>query len=192
MIDATKIIEDYRRFFASFLPGIFRITAKNLPLLVSTSITHSGDDEDSGDSGIISLFVLLESPESSRRIQLRNACVFHCQAHHVNAVSRHRRVPPFASSRRPLTHALAHLQWQEPRRFIDASATSRESTKEPSPLRGRTTRPLRASPRHPWLSLRRRRMSSCGAETHLLFTGHSTIDASDTKARAAPGVMMMN
>ena len=23
-------------------------------------------------------------------------------------------------------------------------------------------------------------MSSCGAETHLLFTGHSTIDASDT------------
>ena len=32
------------------------------------------------------------------------------QAHHVNAVSRHRRVPPFASSRRPLTYALAHLQ----------------------------------------------------------------------------------
>ena len=31
-------------------------------------------------------------------------------------------------------------------------------------------------------------MSSCGAETHLLFSGHSTIDASDTSARAAPGV----
>jgi hypothetical protein len=31
------------------------------------------------------------------------------QAHHVNAVSRHRRVPPFASSRRPLTHALTRL-----------------------------------------------------------------------------------
>ena len=71
------------------------------------------------------------------------------QAHHVNAVSRHRRVPPFASSRRPLTHALAHLQWQEPPRFIDASATSRASIKEPSPSRGPTTRPLRASPRHP-------------------------------------------
>ena len=71
------------------------------------------------------------------------------QAHHVNAVSRHRRVPPFASSRRPLTHALSHLQWQEPPRFIDASATSRESIKEPSPSRGPTTRPLRASPRHP-------------------------------------------
>ena len=31
-------------------------------------------------------------------------------------------------------------------------------------------------------------MSSCGAETHLFFSGHSTIDASDTSARAAPGV----
>ena len=28
-------------------------------------------------------------------------------------------------------------------------------------------------------------MSSCGAETHLLFTGHSAIDASDTSAWAA-------
>ena len=112
----------------------------------------------------------------------------------MNAVSRHRRVPPFASSRRPLTHALAHLQWQwqEPPRFIDASATSLPSIKEPSPSRGPTTRPLRASPRHPWLSLRRRRMSSCGVETHLLFiTGHSAIDASDTSARRAPGAWMI-
>ena len=54
-----------------------------------------------------------------------------------------------------------------------------------SPSRGPTTRPLRASPRHPRLSLRRRCMSSCGAETHLLFTGHSAIDASDTSARRA-------
>ena len=61
------------------------------------------------------------------------------QAHHVNAVSRHRRVPPFASSRHPLTHALSHLQWQEPPRFIDASATSRASIKEPS--RPRAVRP---------------------------------------------------
>ena len=30
-------------------------------------------------------------------------------------------------------------------------------------------------------------MSSCGVETHLLFSGHSAIDASDTSARAAPG-----
>ena len=59
------------------------------------------------------------------------------QTHHVNAVSRHRRVPPFASSRRPLTNALAHLQWQEPPRFRDASATSRASIKEPSPSRVR-------------------------------------------------------
>ena len=51
-----------------------------------------------------------------------------------------------------------------------------------------TTRPLRRSPRHPQLSPRRRCMSSCGAETHLLFSGHSAIDASDTSARAAPGV----
>ena len=30
--DATKIIEDDRRLSASFWPGIFRISAKNLPL----------------------------------------------------------------------------------------------------------------------------------------------------------------
>ena len=45
------------------------------------------------------------------------------------------------------SRALAHSQWQEPPRFIDASAASPESTKEPSPSRGATTRPLRASPR---------------------------------------------
>ena len=32
VVDATKIIEDYRRFSASFWPGIFRISAKNFPL----------------------------------------------------------------------------------------------------------------------------------------------------------------
>ena len=31
-------------------------------------------------------------------------------------------------------------------------------------------------------------MSSYGAETHLLFSGDSAIDASDTSARAVPGV----
>ena len=35
------------------------------------------------------------------------------------------------------------------------------------------------------ISLRRQCMSSCGAETHLLFTGHSAIDASDTSASCA-------
>ena len=46
--------------------------------LVSTSFTYSGDEEDSGDSGIIPLLFLLESPESSHRTQLRNVRVLHC------------------------------------------------------------------------------------------------------------------
>ena len=73
------MIEDYRRLFASFWPGIFRLPnlRQESSSLVSTSLTHSGDDEDSEDSGIISLFFLLEFPESSQRIQLRNACVLH-------------------------------------------------------------------------------------------------------------------
>ena len=97
-----------------------------------------------------------------------------CSALRLLSSPAHSRACPFA-----------HLQWQGPPRFIDASATSRASIKEPSPSRGLTTRPLRASPRHPWLSLRRRRMSSCGAETDLLFTGHSAVDASDTSVRRA-------
>ena len=76
--------EDYRR-----LSKIIRFfLARNLPnlrqessSLVSTSLTHSGDDEDSEDSGIISLFFLLESPESPHRTQLRNACVLHLTRH---------------------------------------------------------------------------------------------------------------
>ena len=37
--------------------------------LVSTSLAYSGNDEDSKDSGIISLFFWLESSETSRRIR---------------------------------------------------------------------------------------------------------------------------
>ena len=65
--------------------------------------------------------------------------------------------------------------------------TSPIAVEEQPPSRDPTTRPLWRSPRHLLLSLRRRCMSSCGAETHLLFSGHSAIDASDTSARAAPG-----
>ena len=64
------------------LPKVFRFfLARNLPnlrqessSLVSTSLTHSGDDDDSEDSGIISLFSPLKSPESSHRTHVRNAC----------------------------------------------------------------------------------------------------------------------
>ena len=66
--------------------------------------------------------------------------------------------------------------------------TSPVAVEESPPSRDPTTRPLRRSPRHPRLSLRRLCMSSCGAETHQFFSGHSAIDASDTSARAAPGV----
>ena len=64
----------------------------------------------------------------------------------------------FASSGgRPLTHALGHLQWPKPKppRFVDATETSPAAVEEPPPLRDPTTRPQRASPRRPWLSLRR-------------------------------------
>ena len=61
--------------------------------------------------------------------------------------------------------------------------TSPGAVENAPPSRDPITRPLRRSPRHPGLPLQRRRMPSCGAETHLLFTGHSTIDASNTSAR---------
>ena len=114
-------------------------------------LCHWAGDEPAGHLGAESPSRRTARPASARKTSspcphwLRGLS----QTHHVNAVSRHRRVPLFASSRRPLTRALAHLQWQEPPRFIDASATSRASIKEPSPSRGPTTRPLRASPRHP-------------------------------------------
>ena len=71
--DSVKIL-GFWHFFVSRNPRNLRPESSSL---VSTSFTHSGDDEDSGDSGIISLFFLLESPESSRRIQLQNVCILH-------------------------------------------------------------------------------------------------------------------
>ena len=71
--DSVKTL-GFWHFFVSRNPRNLR--PESSPL-VSTSLTHSGDDEDPEDSGIISLFVLLESPESSRRIQLQNVCVLH-------------------------------------------------------------------------------------------------------------------
>ena len=99
-------------------------------------------------------------------------------------VSRHRRVPPFASSHR---HALGHSQWQETPVFVDATATSPRAAEDPPPSRDSTTRPLQASLRCLWLSLGRRRMptlvaDTCGAETHPLSSHPPAIDASDTRA----------
>ena len=67
----------------------------------------------------------------------------------ANAKSGQRRVPAFASSHRPLTHTLGHLQWPEPPRFADATTTSPAPFREPSLSRAPTTRPLRASPSRP-------------------------------------------
>ena len=47
------------------------------------------------------------------------------QAHPANAVSRHCREPPFASSRRLPTHTLGHSQWPTPPSFLNASAPAR-------------------------------------------------------------------
>ena len=102
-------------------------------------------------------------------------------------------VPPCSAFR-----LLSSLSYSHAWPFAVAKATQVCTRNRTSPVassgrrvtasRDPTTRPLRRSPRHPRLSLRRRCMSSCGAERHLFFSGHSAIDASDTSARAAPGV----
>ena len=57
VVESTKIIEDYRsKIFRFFLARNLPNLRQEPPSLVSTSLTHSGDDEDSEDSGIISLF----------------------------------------------------------------------------------------------------------------------------------------
>ena len=71
--DSVKIL-GFWHFFVSRNPRNIRPESSSL---VSTSLTHSGDDDDSEDSGIISLLFLLGSPESSRRTQLRNVHVLH-------------------------------------------------------------------------------------------------------------------
>ena len=109
------------------------------------------------------------------------------QTHHVNAVSRHRRAPPFASSRRTLTHALlAHLQWQEPPTQVYRRKRNQPGINLRAIALARSDHPTATGESAPSVTLPRRcRMSSCGAETHLLFTGHSAIDASDTSTRRA-------
>ena len=72
--DSVKIL-GFWHLFVSRNPRNIRPESSSL---VSTSLTHNGGDEDSEDSGIILLFLLLESPESSRRIQLQNVCVLYC------------------------------------------------------------------------------------------------------------------
>ena len=67
-------------FLLSFFEaGTFGIFVQNLPLWsLSPSFAYSGDDEDSKDPGITSLFFLLEPPEFFHRTQLRKVCVDHC------------------------------------------------------------------------------------------------------------------
>ena len=94
-----------------------------------------------------------------------------------------RRVPPFTSSRRPLTHALGHSQWPEPPNFVGASTAVRLGSKSHRLLgtrllgRCRGARALRDS-------LRRCRMPSCGANRHP-FSSKWTSDASETSASRA-------
>ena len=86
-----------------------------------------------------------------------------------------------------LSHSrVGNWQWPEPPSFVDASARSLATPEEPPLSWGRVTQALRRSPRHPWLSLERRGLPLCGAETHP-FSGHSAIDASDTSASRAEG-----
>ena len=61
---AACIIASFLLFF--FEAGTFGIFVQNLPLWsLSPSFAYSGDDEDSEDPGITSLFFLLEPPEFS-------------------------------------------------------------------------------------------------------------------------------
>ena len=76
---------------------------------------------------------LQTSPPRPRR------CQGPFQARPANAVSRHRRVPPFASSRRPPTHTLGHSQWPKPPRFVHATAPARWRLESHRP---RAIRPL--------------------------------------------------
>ena len=70
MQDATKIFVEDAGVLAFFCEPESPKSSPEPSFMVSTSFTHSGDDEDSGDSRIILLFFLLESPESSHRTQL--------------------------------------------------------------------------------------------------------------------------
>ena len=95
-------------------------------------------------------------------------------------------VPPYSAFR--LLSSLSYWHAWPATQVCTRNCTSPVAVEESPSSRDPTTRPLRRSPRHPRISLRRRCMSSCGAETHPLFSGDSAIDASDTSARAAPRV----
>ena len=73
--DSVKIL-GFWHFFVSRNPRNLRPESSSL---VSTSLTRSGDDEDSEDSGIISLFFCwnLRNLESSHKTQLQNVCALH-------------------------------------------------------------------------------------------------------------------
>ena len=96
------------------------------------SLTHSGDDEDSEDSGVILLF-FLGSPESSHRTQLKNVCVLHWR-HGSTAPIRHRRargIRPVLGrpSRRPLSvvRTTADSRQQTAHRCADDSSSDARS-----------------------------------------------------------------
>ena len=111
------------------------------------------------------------------------------QAHHVNAVSRHRRVPPFASSRRPLTHALAHLQWQS------KSHPGLQTQAQPAGHQLKSHRPRAVRPPDRYGRVRAIRDSpSDVAACHRVVRRHTCCSPATrrsmraTQARAAPGV----
>ena len=68
-------IPGFCHFFVSRNPRGLRPEPSSL---VSTSFTHSGDYEDSGDPGLFHFCCVLESPESSHRTQLQNVCILYC------------------------------------------------------------------------------------------------------------------
>ena len=67
-------------YFALLKAGIFGIFAQNLPLWSlrpSLTVGMTKIPKAEGSGMIISLFILLEYPESSHRIQLRKVCIDH-------------------------------------------------------------------------------------------------------------------
>ena len=82
-----------------------------------------------------------------------------------------------------LSHSrVGNWQWPEPPSFVDASARSLATPEEPPLSWGRVTQALRRSPRHPWLSLERRGLPLCGAETRR----HTRSPVTRRSTRATP------
>ena len=89
--DSVKIL-GFWHFFVNRNPRNLRPESSSL---VSTPLTHSGDDEDPEDSGIILLFFVLGSPGSAHRTQLQNVCVLHwsTQGNHSDHSASHPNAP---------------------------------------------------------------------------------------------------